>query len=153
MKQSKYYLFTLVVCVFTLVVPGVMEIWFLSQIWPWRSRKNNRNLDKGVFAHLIPTWISNYIQYKVWNEIIYPSPNMSFLSIHWRACDYLSMLGDWRLMAFLMWWPPSTTLPPPRCLINSIFIEFEVMCCMLRTFYVSSWIVPSMNESSILFSR
>ena len=54
---------------------------------------------------LIPAWISNYIHYKVWDEIIYPFLNCNgatveveewisnFIPHFTGACDYLSMLG------------------------------------------------------------
>ena len=31
----------------------------------------------------IPTWISNYIYYKMWNEITYPLPNFSGCKLQW----------------------------------------------------------------------
>ena len=49
------------------------------------------------------SWISNYIDYKVWDEITYLFPNFNgrwslgtdeqFHPMLYRACDYLSMLG------------------------------------------------------------
>ena len=46
---------------------------------------------------LIPEWISNYINHKVWDKVTYPFPNGATLEvIHpalYRACDYLSMRG------------------------------------------------------------
>ena len=51
---------------------------------------------------LISAWISNYIHYKLWDEITYPLLNFNGTSLgmnkwfhptfYW-ACDYLSMLG------------------------------------------------------------
>ena len=40
------------------------------------------------------------------------------------------------------------------CLNNSIFSNLVYcMCCILSTFYVSSWIVTNINESSLLLSQ
>ena len=44
---------------------------YLSQCWP-------RSL---LPYELIPAWISNYIQFKVWDEITYPFPNFSGAAI------------------------------------------------------------------------
>ena len=53
----------------------------------------------------IPIWISDYIHYKMWDEITYPFLNVnvctvevrqlisnSHYTLHLLACDYLSML-------------------------------------------------------------
>ena len=52
---------------------------------------------------LIPAWISNYIHYKVWDEITYPflflnfngclGVDKQFHPTHYNGCYYLSMLG------------------------------------------------------------
>ena len=50
-----------------------------------------------IYKHgltLIPTWISDYIHYNVWDEITYPFLNLHRWSLGMdKACDYLSMLG------------------------------------------------------------
>ena len=33
---------------------------------------------------LIPTWISNYIQYEVWDEITYPFPKLNGTTVEGR---------------------------------------------------------------------
>ena len=42
---------------------------------------------------LILAWKSNYIHYKVWDEITYPFPNVNSATTLYWTCDYLSMLG------------------------------------------------------------
>ena len=58
-----------------------------------------------TWINFTPTWISINIQYKVWDEINYPFPNLSGCAVEvWKCknnliatlyweCDYLSMLG------------------------------------------------------------
>ena len=65
------------------------------------------------------------------------------------------------LGTFLSWWPPSTMWVGPSifyghhrgCLNSPIFSNLGVMCCMLRTFYVSSQIVANISKSPLLFSQ
>ena len=42
---------------------------------------------------LIPTWISNYMPGKVWDDIIYLYLNLQ--PTHYDGCDYISMLAKW----------------------------------------------------------
>ena len=64
------------------------------------------------------------------------------------------------LGTFLSWWPPSTMWVGPSifyghhrgCLNNPIFSNLGVMCCILRTFHVSSQIVANMWVTPSLFS-
>ena len=37
---------------------------------------------------LISTWISNYIHYKVWNQISYPFPNLHAAAI--EVCEWIN---------------------------------------------------------------
>ena len=65
------------------------------------------------------------------------------------------------LGTFLSWWPPSTMWVGPSifyghhrgCLNNPIFSNLGVMCCIWRTFHVSSQIVANISESPLLFSQ
>ena len=59
------------------------------------------------------------------------------------------------------WWPLSTLWVDPFIFSSDagrdVWITpsswFVVMCCMLITFHVSSWIVTNISESSLLFSQ
>ena len=52
--------------------------------WPWPGDQGHLLLT-WITVTLIPTWISNYIHYKVWDEITYPFPNFSGTTIEiWK---------------------------------------------------------------------
>ena len=71
-----------------------MKVYFLTHICVARPQRVN---------FIIPAWISNYVHYKVWDEIIYQFPNFNGCTvefgngwvisshIYW-ACDYLCIL-------------------------------------------------------------
>ena len=69
----------------------VYKFWTLSlMVTAWVSL--TKSLQQGpVYKHtciLILSWISNYINYKVWNEITYLFPNFSSITIEvcvWRS--------------------------------------------------------------------
>ena len=64
------------------------------------------------------------------------------------------------LMALVLrWWAPvSMRLCPLTSLCATTvnvwiitFLRFRVMCCMLNTFHVSSWVLANITESAFLF--
>ena len=89
----------------------ILHIWTTKQLWlcPQMAPHFTAQIKGSLGLHganLGPTaWISNYIHYKVWNEITYPFWNSNGCTVDvlewitkfhptlYRACDHLSMLG------------------------------------------------------------
>ena len=87
------------------------EIRYLYFVWLKCVANDPFNNKPALMVLLDPAWISNYIQYEVWNEITYPFPNVDawewinrlIPSYTYWTCDYLSMLGL-RLVHVSKWW-------------------------------------------------
>ena len=73
---------------------------------------------------LISAWISNYIQYQVWDEVTYPFPNFNGEAVEvWEwisnSIPHLDLLSKWLLIHAVIKVNPCSKWGPELCTIES----------------------------------
>ena len=82
MKPGRYKMYS--VCFVdadVLILISCVDIGFMDAKPFLISSENNLGPLLLTWFNLIPTWISNYIHYKVWDEITYPMPNFNDVTV------------------------------------------------------------------------
>ena len=81
-------------------------IWFLSLL----SYNVREMVPRGPFywMTLIPSWINNYIHYKVWDEITYPFPNLIGATVEvWEWISNFTPHFTGHVITYPSWGPRS----------------------------------------------
>ena len=100
---------------------------------------------------LIPTLISNYIHYKVWDEITHPFPNFKGCTVEvWEwISNFISPSNTGSVYIYIYIWPEISTL----CLQMSYPGHQQAECCWLGLFKLFKVLYNSISDrpSSICF--